>query len=93
MQFTLSGGQPLDLEDLALQMRQGVPVTYESEKVGRTIDATPKPNSLRVVIELFTPTELPLIRNLRLRATPKNPTVKLGTSLIVHAVEAKTEEG
>jgi hypothetical protein len=92
MQFTLQGGAPLDMEDLAQQLREGVPVVYGGQEVGRTHNATPQPNALQVVIELTTPAALPLIKGIHLRAVPKDRSAKLGSSLTVHAVEAKTEE-
>lgn len=91
MQFTLQGGEPLDMEDLAEQLRKGLPVVHRGSEVGRTTNATPQPNALQVAIELFAPTELPPITDLGLKAVPRDREAKLGSSLTVHAVEAKTE--
>jgi len=91
MQFTLQGGPPLDMEDLADQLRKGVPVVCQGNEVGRTIDANPQPSALQVVIELVAPAETPLVISLHLRAVPKDRSAELGSSLTVQAVEAKTK--
>jgi hypothetical protein len=93
MPFTLEGGEPLDLEDLARQLQEGKPVVYAGKEVGRTTNATAQPNAIEVVIELFTPLDIPPVKGLHLQAAPNDMTAKLGSSLTVQAVEAKTEEG
>ncbi len=91
MQFTLQGGEPLDMEDLAEQLRKGLPVFHQGAEVGRTTNATAQPNALQVAIELFAPDKLPKVTDLGLKAVPRDRAAKLGSSLTVHAVEAKTE--
>lgn len=93
MPFVLQGGPPLDMEDLAQQLREGRTLLYQGQEVGRTTDATAQPNALEVVIELFAPLDIPPVKDLRLKAVPKDSTAKLGSSLTVQAVEAITEEG
>ena len=91
MQFTLPGGPPLDMEDLAAQLAKGLPVVHHHNEVGRTTNATAQPNALQVAIELFAPAEIPLVTSLHLKAVPTDRSAELGSSLTVHAVEAKTE--
>lgn len=91
MQFTLHGGEPLNLEDLAAQLTKGLPVIHHGNEVGRTTSATPQPNAIQVAIELFAPNDIPPVTTLQLRAVPTDRSAKLGSSLTVQAVEAKTE--
>jgi len=91
MAFTLQGGEPLDLQDLARQLQEGKPVMHRGKEVGRTHSATAQPNAIEVVIQLFTPLEIPPVKDLHLLAVPKDTEATLGSSLTVQAVEAKTE--
>lgn len=91
MQFTLQGGPPLNMEDLAAQLSKGLPVVCHGEEVGRTTSATPQPNAIQVAIELFAPASIPLVKTLHLKAVPTDRSAELGSSLTVQAVEAKTE--